>query len=122
MELGEAIRALRSSAGFSQDKFAQRLEISASYLSLLEKGRREATIPLLRKMAEVLGAPATVLFAAALGSAGSVGQQAAERRIVEHLIDATRLNILAARIANDDRETHTGSNRKARKASRRTSA
>lgn len=66
MKLGEAIKRLRSAAGWSQKDFAGQLDISPSYLSLIEANRREPTIPLLRRMAEEIGVPAVILFATAL--------------------------------------------------------
>ena len=102
MKLGEAVRSLRSSKGYSQQEFARLLDISPSYLSLIEKGHREPTIPLLRAMAAKLGAPATVLFAAALGSALPARGHEQERRVIKHLVEATRLNIAADRLAEPD--------------------
>lgn len=66
MTLGVAIKRLRAAAGWSQKEFAGELEISPSYLSLIEADKREPTIPLLRRMAGKLGVPAVILFAAAL--------------------------------------------------------
>jgi transcriptional regulator with XRE-family HTH domain len=98
MTIGTTIRVLRQAAGFSQKSFADVLEITPSYLSLIEADKREATIPLLRRMAQVLGSPATVLFAAALGSGLMAEGKLDEARVVGQLVEAVRLNLLQERL------------------------
>jgi len=93
MTLGGVIRTLRHSAGLSQKEFARRLDISPSYLSLIEGDKREASLPLLRSMAGALGAPATILFAAALGSQLAEQGKTDELTIIERLVEAVRLNL-----------------------------
>lgn len=51
---GAKIRALRRRAGLSQAELAQRLEVSPSYLNLLEHNKRALPAPLLIKLAQVL--------------------------------------------------------------------
>ena len=98
MTIGTTIRMLRQAAGLTQKEFAGELKITASYLSLIEADKREPTMALLRRMAETLGSPATVLFAAALGS-GLVGQgRLEEAHIIAQLVDAVRLNLLQERL------------------------
>jgi transcriptional regulator with XRE-family HTH domain len=80
-------------AGFSQKEFAASLEISPAYLSLVESDKREPTIPLLRRMANVLGSPSAILFAAALASKLPSEERKREIEIIKQLIDAVRLNI-----------------------------
>jgi transcriptional regulator with XRE-family HTH domain len=97
MTLGSTIRLLRQAVGLTQKEFAEELRITPSYLSLLETDKREPTIPLLRNMAERLGSPATLLFAAALGS--SLGEeQAREIKIISQLVEAVRLNLIQKRL------------------------
>ncbi len=50
-ELGVKVRALREREGLSQAALAKRLGISASYLNLIEHGRRPLTAPLLLELA-----------------------------------------------------------------------
>jgi transcriptional regulator with XRE-family HTH domain len=99
MTIGHTIRVLRQAAGFNQKKFADELSITPSYLSLIESDRREAPIPLLRRMAQVLGSPATVLFAASLGSGLRAEGRVEEARIIEQLVEAVRLNLLQEPLA-----------------------
>ena len=53
MELGRLIKTLRAGLGLSQESLAQKLEISASYLCLLETGKREPSKDLLDRIADV---------------------------------------------------------------------
>ena len=55
MQVGEILFRLRGSRGLSQDRMAQTLGISASYLSLLERGKRPATMKVMRTLANWLG-------------------------------------------------------------------
>jgi predicted transcriptional regulator/DNA-binding XRE family transcriptional regulator len=50
--LGARVKALRRREGLTQAKLAQQLEISASYLNLIEHNRRPLTAPLLIKLAQ----------------------------------------------------------------------
>ena len=52
--LGAKVRAVRRRANLTQAQVAQRLGISASYLNLIEHGRRSLSAPLLIKLAEIL--------------------------------------------------------------------
>lgn len=54
---GAAIRALRESLGWSGVKFAAAVGISHPHLFNIERGKRQASPPVLRKMADVLGVP-----------------------------------------------------------------
>ena len=48
--IGTKIRKERRSKGLSQTELSKNLEISASYLNLIESGRRTITVPLLIKI------------------------------------------------------------------------
>src|ERR1041385_8405214 len=52
--IGQRLRELRHDRGHTQADFARRLAISASYLNLIEKGRRAVQLPLLWKALELL--------------------------------------------------------------------
>lgn len=52
--IGQRLRELRHDRGHTQADFAARLGISASYLNLIEKGRRAVQLPLLWKALELL--------------------------------------------------------------------
>lgn len=51
--LGNRIRRLRKESGWTQVELARRLEISASYLNLIERNQRALTVPLLLKLADL---------------------------------------------------------------------
>ncbi len=53
--IGSKIRKERRAKGLSQSDLSKKLKISASYLNLLESGRRTITVPLLIKIGNELG-------------------------------------------------------------------
>jgi predicted transcriptional regulator/transcriptional regulator with XRE-family HTH domain len=55
-KLGTKLRRLRREQGMTQAELARRLDISASYLNLIEHNQRALTAPLLLKVGELLGA------------------------------------------------------------------
>ena len=68
--------------------------ISASLLSLIESGRREPTLQVLRKLSRELGVASGVLFAAALVTEGG-GVDNGMRQVVAHLLNAAQMQMLA---------------------------
>ena len=52
--IGSKIRKERRLKGFSQSELSKKLEISPSYLNLIESGRRTITVPLLIKIGNEL--------------------------------------------------------------------
>lgn len=62
MNIGRAIRISRLASGLSQQVLAEKAEISASYLSLLESGARDPSISVLRDVAGGLGMSLDVLL------------------------------------------------------------
>lgn len=55
MEVYEKIRFLRESKNWSQDEMAEKLNMSLSGYSKIERGDTKISIPKLKKIAEVLG-------------------------------------------------------------------
>lgn len=53
--VGPRIRRLRKRHGFSQAELAGRLEISPSYLNLIEHNQRSLTVPVLLKLGQLFG-------------------------------------------------------------------
>ena len=49
--LGSRIKELRTSLNCTQEKFSSKIDISTSYLALLETGKREASIDVLAQIA-----------------------------------------------------------------------
>lgn len=86
LTLGTAIRRLRTAAGFSQSKLAERLDVQASYISHLEAGRREPSLDLIRRMAEVLELPPGFFMAMVLWADLPADQRETYRPVVEGLL------------------------------------
>ena len=61
MNIGNAIKNLRLQKGFKQNDFAMKCGLSQSYLSSIEKGRKEPTLTILKQIAETLSIPTPVL-------------------------------------------------------------
>ena len=64
--VGEHLKALRASAGLSQRELAELVGLSPSMLSLVESGRREPTVRMLRDISHALEIPPAALFVVAL--------------------------------------------------------
>ena len=54
IQIGHKIRTKRRKLGVSQIDLSKKLSISASYLNLLESGKRKVNVDLLLKLAEEL--------------------------------------------------------------------
>ena len=55
LQIGGRIKRLRRARNLSQAQLAETLEISASYLNLIEHNRRRITVPLLFRIAGFFG-------------------------------------------------------------------
>ena len=66
MDIGKTIKSLRLRKGFNQGDFAIKCGLSQSYLSLIETGRKEPTLSLLKQIASCLAIPTPVLVFLAL--------------------------------------------------------
>lgn len=57
------IRSARENAGYTREQFAEKLDVSVSYLAELERGRTGISVKMLTKVCNVLGLSADyVLF------------------------------------------------------------
>lgn len=61
LELGQRIRAARTSLGFSQEDLAHESEIDRSYIGGVERGERNLTFTVLCKIARALRSDAAAL-------------------------------------------------------------
>lgn len=59
--IGRAIRFLRLGQGLGQPELAERAGLSVSYLSLLERGKRDPATSTVIKIADALGVPLLLL-------------------------------------------------------------
>jgi transcriptional regulator with XRE-family HTH domain len=62
LDLGKAIKLVRTAAGMRQGAVAKQVGVSANYLSLIENGKREPSVSFLRKLASALGVPVGIFF------------------------------------------------------------
>lgn len=62
MNIGGAIQLARTKRKLSQRELADRAGISVSYLSLLERSKRDPPLSTLQKIAAALGIPLEILF------------------------------------------------------------
>lgn len=98
--VGAVIRSLRGSAGLKQKHLADSVGISASMLSLIESGKREPTIRLLRDIARALDIPAATLLVAAVTeepvdpTAPTSPEMEKARALANHLILAAQHSIV----------------------------
>ena len=56
------IRKAREEMGYTREKFAEKLEVSVSYLSQLERGRTGISVKMLIKVCDVLGLSADYIL------------------------------------------------------------
>lgn len=62
MNIGNAILLARTKRKLSQAALADRAGISVSYLSMLERSKRDPALSTLKKVANALGMPLEILF------------------------------------------------------------
>jgi transcriptional regulator with XRE-family HTH domain len=62
LRIGQIIKILRAAIGLRQKDLAERVGIQPHYLSLVEAGKREPSIAVLRKIASELDVPVSLLF------------------------------------------------------------
>lgn len=60
--IGQIIKILRAAIGLKQKDLADKVEIQPHYLSLVEAGKREPSLAVLRKIAHELDVPLSLLF------------------------------------------------------------
>ena len=88
------IRKAREEMGYTREKFAEKLEVSVSYLAELERGRTGISVKMLIKVCDVLGLSADyVLF-------GEVSCEDALLLDKIHRIDAKYLPLLNDIVTN----------------------
>lgn len=59
---GQNVAEIRRRKGLTQQQVATKLDVSLSYISLLETGRRWASAPVIEQLARVLNVPISDLF------------------------------------------------------------
>lgn len=59
---GERVRAIRTSAGLSQEKLAELAELHRTYISGVERGERNPSLKSIERIASALNTPLEKLF------------------------------------------------------------
>jgi XRE family transcriptional regulator, regulator of sulfur utilization len=62
MNIGSSIRYFRLRRGFSQEKLAEALGSTASYISLIENSQRQPGLPMVERIASKLEVPVPILM------------------------------------------------------------
>lgn len=78
-------------SGLSQAELARRAQVSASFLSLIERDKREPTLTVLRRIAEELRVPFGVVLVTALGD---ITAEERWQGPISKLLEAIRLQLL----------------------------
>jgi len=61
-KFGECLRLLRNKRGLSQEEFAARCKLDRTYISGIERGRRNPSLRNIKKIAAELGVTLSELF------------------------------------------------------------
>ncbi len=61
-KLGEILRKYRMQKGFSQEKFAEQTGLDRTYISGLERGKRNPSYLIIKRIANILEIPEQKLF------------------------------------------------------------
>ncbi len=62
MKLGRALKLMRTASGLKQKEVAAKLRVTQNYLSLIENGKRNPSLSILKALARVLGVPIGLFF------------------------------------------------------------
>ena len=57
MDYGKALRLARALSGLQQQQLAEKAEVDASYISLIEQGKRTPSVKLIHKLSRGMGIP-----------------------------------------------------------------
>lgn len=60
--LGEILRKYRIEKGFSQESFSEKTHLDRTYISGLERGKRNPSYLIIKRIAKALGIPEHKLF------------------------------------------------------------
>ena len=90
MQIGQTLRLLRVRADLKQAELAKDLDVTANYLSLVEKGHREPSLTFLKKFAKRLNVPLGYFLWLALADEESEEaaelQESMDKLLVERLV------------------------------------
>ena len=94
-KIGHVIRVLRTAANLKQKDLARQAGIKSNYLSLVEAGKREPSVNVLRAIAKALNVPVSMLFweAERLPEMSSVKEENALLKIKQLLLEMEALRL-----------------------------
>lgn len=94
-KIGHVIRVLRTAANLKQKDLARQAGIKSNYLSLVEAGKREPSVNVLRAIAKALNVPISMLFweAERLPEMSSVKEENALLKIKQLLLEMEALRL-----------------------------
>lgn len=78
--IGAVVRQLREATGLSQEELAEQSGLHRTYISLVERGRRNITVDALSQIAEALNVYPSRLIAEAEKEPGTSPQEARKAR------------------------------------------
>lgn len=95
LNIGRTLKVLRVSAGLKQMDLAKKIDVSPNYLSLLEAGRKEPSLSLLKRISRALDVPLSFLVWDSSDRKGPLSheQQGVYLRLRETLLDFERLRL-----------------------------
>ena len=93
--VGQTIRLLRTAAGMKQKELAEAVGIQPNSLSLIESGKRELSLGLLRSIAKALDVPISLIFwdAQDYSHERTSGETALLTRLKEQLLNMEALRL-----------------------------
>ncbi len=92
-ELGEAIRAARIRKHYTQEQFAELLDVTPAHLKHMESGRRNPSVPLLLQMMKLLDFSVDALVFPERQAAAAIytdGLSPEEAEALAHLVDTMK--------------------------------
>ncbi len=91
MNIGHALKMCRSAKKLSLGDLAELTDLSISYLSMIESGKREPTLSSMEKIAGAMGVPTPILLFLAADSRELEGIDAeTSRRLSAAVLDVMR--------------------------------
>lgn len=91
MNIGHALKVCRSAKKLSLGELAGRTDLSTSYLSMIESGKREPTLSSIEKIAGAMGVPTPILLFLAADTAELEGiDPETSRRLSAAALDVMR--------------------------------
>jgi transcriptional regulator with XRE-family HTH domain len=100
IRLGETVRELRSSAGYSQEAFAAKIKVHRTFMGTIERGKTNVSLDTLERLAKGLGLSVWELMRTAERAGAAAGRERVQRpgaydRRGKRELDATALRKIA---------------------------